>query len=552
MNKLLALVKVDFKNTYGFNSLIQSLKNRRNIWITLVMVLAILSLIPSYFMLVMGLVNLADAFFQIGQGSYFLQMGIFGSQALVFALGILYVLSKYYFASDLNQLVPLPIKPSYIIGSKFITLMFSEYLTSFPVLLPFIIIYGLKASKGVAYWVYSLIVILTMPIIPLVLASLLVMVFMKYTNLGDKKDLIRIISSIFFIVFIIWLQLTIQQLAMKSIELGDALFMNLAKDSLYLVKRLGIVFPPSMWATLALANTNVSGLLYLVLFLGISFVSIGLMIYLAERIFFDGLIGNIEVVAKERKARDLTRSVAVMKPYLAIAKKELLMLVKTPVYLLNSIGGVIIVPIILVMPILMGDESMDTITSLISDYPHFVNLITIGIIVVLAMVNSIGPTTFSREGKNLWIQRVLPIRARDQVLGRVLSSLAVQLLGILVLISAIYIINRIKAADILIITSLGLVGSIPMTQLGMVVDIARPMLDWDNPQRAMKQNFNVLVALGLGALFMMGLFFLVKNLIYKIDLIYIYLILFTIFITLAIILQGILEKMVERQFMELE
>ena len=44
-----------------------------------------------------------------------------------------------------------PIKPSYIIGSKFVTLMISEYITTLPLILPFILIYGLNTRVNILY-----------------------------------------------------------------------------------------------------------------------------------------------------------------------------------------------------------------------------------------------------------------------------------------------------------------------------------------------------------------------------------------------------------------
>ncbi|MDR7870436.1 MAG: hypothetical protein RIN55_06240 [Tissierellaceae bacterium] len=555
MNKLTSLIKVDLKNTYGISSIRKSITNKKNIWITIIIGLSILSLLPSYYFMVKGLGSLYDTFFQIGQGSYLLHIGIFASQLIIFVFGLMYVMSKYYFASDLNQLVPLPIKPSCIIGSKFVTLMISEYLTSLPIILPFIIIYGMKSGEGILYWIYSLLLTFTLPIIPLVIASLLVMFFMKYTNIGGKKDLIRIIGAVIFIVIAIWFQFTIQKIAMNSVELGEEFFISLAKDSQFLVKKLGIVFPPSMWATLALANVeSVTGLSYLSLYLGVSAISLFIVILLSETIFFDGLIGNIEVVASKgkKKIKDMEKSVGVTKPYIALAKKELIMLFKTPVYLLNSIGGVIIVPVLLVMSYVTGEESMKPMIELLDTYPHLLTLAAVGMIVFLGIVNCIGATTFSREGKNLWIQRVLPIKARDQVIGRVLSSLVVQLIGIFALILAIFFIKKISLMDILIIIVVGLLGSITMTQIGMVIDIARPMLIWDNPQRAMKQNFNVIISMGVATLVIAGLFFLVKSLLLSIDIGYIYIILSSIFVITAIILHSILVKLIDRQFMDLE
>lgn len=555
MNKIKSLIKVDLQNTYRVKAASKFLTDKKNIWYTLIIGIALLSLLPSYYFMVSGLNKFYDVFFQIGQASYLLNMGIFVSQVLVFIFGILYVMSKFYFSSDLNQLIPLPIKPSHILGSKFVSLMVSELLTSLPIILPFVIIYGIKSGSGILYWLYSIILVLVIPVIPLSIASLLVMVFMKYTNIGRKKDLVRIISSVLFIIFIIWIQYTLQKYAVSSMEMGEEFLMNLAKDSLFLVKRLGIIFPPSMWGTFALANSQtLTGLFYLLLLLVTSTLSLSIVISLSERIFLDGLLGNAEVSAsKERgKIKDIGKSVSVTKPYIALAKKELIMLFKTPVYLMNSIGGVIIIPIILVMSVVTTEESMEPLTELLDSYPNFVTLIAIGMVLGLAIINSIGPTTFSREGKNLWIQRVLPIKAGDQVVGRVLSSLAIQLIGIGILIPSIFFIYKIGIIDILLIIVIGLIGSIPMTQIGMVIDISRPMLTWDNPQRAMKQNLNVLIAMGVGVLVLVGLFFLVKSLIFTIDIWYIYIILVIILVAISIVLYRLLTRLIEKQFIELE
>src|SRR5699024_8627708 len=109
---------------------------------------------------------------------------------------------------------------------------------------------------------------------------------------------------------------------------------------------------------------------------------------------------------------------------------------------------------------------------------HFISLIGAGVVVMLGVMNSIGSTTFSREGKNFWIQRTLPIKVQDQIIGRVLSSLFVQLIGIIALLSSLHFMIELKLENIFWITVIGLLGSIVMVEIGMVVDIFRPLLDW--------------------------------------------------------------------------
>lgn len=557
MKKIISLIKTDLNITYGLSSITYSFKNKKNRWQIIVFALAMLSLIPTYFLMIKGLNGIYDILEQMGQKPMFLLSGFLASQVMIFVFGLLYVMSKYYFSNDLSHLVPLPIKPSYILGSKFVTLMISEYLTSLPIILPFIYIYGTKGGEGLLYWIYSFVLVITLPIIPLVLSSILIMIFMKYTNVGAKKDLMRIVGASLFIVAMIYIQMKIQGIAQKALLQGDDFLLNIVNDSSLLVKKLGLGFPPSQWGALSLSNSsNILGLINLLAFIGVGVISFFIMIFLSEGLFFGGLIGNIEVSAskgKSGKKLSLKDSAKETKPYIALAKKEIVMLFKTPVYLMNAVGGVIVVPILLVMTSMTGgDESLGSFLKLIESKPDFVSLVGIGFIVVLGMLNSIGSTTFSREGKNFWIQRTLPIKAEDQIIGRVLSSLVVQVLGIIALLGSLAFIIEIDISTIILIATLGLLGSIPMTQIGMVIDIIRPYLTWDNPQRAMKQNLNVLIAMGLGTLYAGGIGYLVVKIMNKVDINLIYGLLTIIFIISSVVLSSILKKLITKQFEVLE
>ncbi|HEY8362975.1 MAG TPA: hypothetical protein VIK77_08845 [Tissierellaceae bacterium] len=556
MRKIWSLIRTDLNVTYGLSSIAYRFKNNKNRWQIIVFGIAMLSLIPSYLLMVKSLDGMYDLYVLIGQKSMFLLTGFLLTQILIFFLGLLYVMSKYYFSNDLAQLIPLPIKPSYIIGSKFISLMISEYLTSLPIILPFIIIYGTKSDEGILYWIYSLLVTAFLPIIPLVLASIVVMIFMKYTNIRARKDLIRTVSAILFIILILYVQLKIQSIAQKSIIEGRDFILNLIKDSNLLVKKLGISFPPSQWASLSLANNHdLTGFVYLIIFIAVSIVIFVLMILLSEYVFLDGLIGNIEVSAEKGKGKKILESdlTKVTKPYMALAKKELIMLFKTPIYLINTVGGVIILPVVLVMTNVMGGEgSISSMIEMTGMGLDFITLGCIGFIVALGMLNCVGSTTFSREGKCFWIQRTLPIRVEDQIIGRLLSALAIQVIGIVAFLIGSAFIIKFDAISIILITLLGLLGSVPMTLLGMTIDILRPMLDWDNPQRAIKQNLNVLIGMGVGVLYVMGLGFLVYKVINKINIVLIYGLLGLIFIISSIILYVVLKALIKKQFEILE
>lgn len=557
MKRIVSLIKTDLNITFGLSALKYKFKNKKDRWQIAIFIIALLSLIPTYFMLITGLSKLYIAYESIGQRSMFLLNGFIYSQLIVFLFGILYIMSKYYFSNDLNVLVPLPLSPRDIIGGKFVTLMVNEYLTSFPIILPFIFVYGINGKEGILFWFYSLILILFIPVIPLALASIIIMFLMKHTNIKGKKDLLRIVGYLILLVGILAFQFKIQSITQKAIMGGEEFFLEMARDSNLLVRKLGLGFPPSMWGALSLGNySNIIGLLNLILFVGISVVTFLLMLYLSERLFFDGLIGNLEVsISSNGKKVSVKEFRKKSPPYLAIGLKEIKMLLRTPVYLLNSVGGVVIAPVIIIMSSFMSGQegSMEALNMVIQGNPHLVSLVGIGFVTVLGMMNSVGCTTFSREGRSLWIQRTMPIKAKDQIFGRVLSSLFVQFIGIVVLLGSIAFLRLISIESIFWIIILGILGSIVMTELGMIVDIFRPLLDWDNPQKAMKQNLNVLIAMGIGSLYLLGLGYLVFKLLgWGMDILFIYGVVGLVYMISIYGLYIPLKKLIERQFELLE
>ena len=72
---------------------------------------------------------------------------------------------------------------------------------------------------------------------------------------------------------------------------------------------------------------------------------------------------------------------------------------------------------------------------------------------------------------------------------------------------------HLSAAYLAAAAVLSLVAGVLLTVVGMMIDLARPLLDWTNPQKAIKQNLNVLLALFADVGILTAVFFGVKALI---------------------------------------
>ncbi len=113
------------------------------------------------------------------------------------------------------------------------------------------------------------------------------------------------------------------------------------------------------------------------------------------------------------------------------------------------------------------------------------------------------------------MSKVIPVAPREQAIAKFLHSYVIALLGIGAGSAALLAIFRLKASLFLAALAFALVGAVALTAIGMIIDLARPLLKWTNPQKAIKQNLNVLLALfaDLGILAGLGFFitFLAKS-----------------------------------------
>jgi ABC-2 type transport system permease protein len=108
------------------------------------------------------------------------------------------------------------------------------------------------------------------------------------------------------------------------------------------------------------------------------------------------------------------------------------------------------------------------------------------------------------------MSKVIPVAPRDQAKGKLLHSFAVALLGIAAASVVVVLIARPTVPVLTAALGAAVVGSFVLTVIGMLIDLARPLLDWTNPQKAIKQNLNVLLAVLADLAFMALMFFLVR------------------------------------------
>ena len=510
---LVTVVRAGLRSNFGLALLKHRLLvEKKDRWLVPLIAVAALGVLPTLY----GVVLLIQAAYGIlapmGQARALLSFGFLAGQALIVLFGIYYVISAFYFSRDLELLIPLPLRPGEVMTSKFAVIVINEYLTIALVVLPVLLTFGVLAGGGAGFWVNAVLVYAALPVIPLALVSLAVVAMMRFINISRKKDALILAGSILLIVLVLALQIALGRTAggPKGIETSTQAVAAFFTSPDSLLNRVGAFFPPGIWATRAVAGGfSGEGLMYLALFLGVSAGFFVGLIALSERLFYRGLVGLAETTGKKRRLTRAEMSRRVSSGRRAVAAvfgREWKIMNRTPIFLLNGTLVVVLFPALFVLMATMdsgrggsgGGGSGDTMALLkimMSANPLIVILATALFMTVCGSLNGTSSSTFSREGTQFWLSRVIPVAPREQAAAKFLHSYLVAALGVVTAGVVSVAVMHLKAAYLAAAAGLALVAGVLLTVVGMAIDLARPLLDWTNPQKAIKQNLNVLLAM---------------------------------------------------------
>lgn len=542
-------------------------KRQRNLMI--IVLISMLTLIPSYVFMIVNLSNFFDLISNIDlgsglviqQGSLFIAIGILFSFVLIFVFGIYHIISNFFFSDEVKILITKPIKVSHLLLSKFSLVYVYQLLISIFTVLPFFVIYGVKSNLMIFQWIYLMISFLLLPIIPLVLIMILSVLIMNYTHAFKRKDLLRIIGMFLIVGVAIGFQLVINRFMFTMSE--DPLeqqqqLENLLKNNHFLTERIGAIYPIILLVIRAITSSFLNASFNLFLLVIINGIGVVLLLGVMKQIYLKSYLQEQE--GSNRKKLKMKRNADTDSISGSIAKVDFFTLLRVPVYLFNCLGTIVIVPLLLfITPLVTGDVGVGQLLGFYKTFRVEFWLLVLLFLVITTTLNAIASTSFSREGKTNWIMRTLPIPPRDHILGRASTPFYSQLAFSVLTVSLILFMLKqdyILASIILIIS---LLGTIPLILSGILIDLNRPIFNWDNPERAVKQNLNVLVSMGLGLLYgalCFTLYFLLQPVIKNLDQIKGFSLLVGLFIifngVLARLLYKILLNQFERKLIEME
>lgn len=473
-------------------------KGRRRWWLLLVLLIAFASFAFSIGFMAFALFDVLAA---VGAADALLTLALGATSVVIFMFGVFYTVSVMYHADDVSLLLALPLRPHQILGAKFLTLLVYEYIFEAFILLPVLVAYGLKSGAGALFAVYSVLIFLLLPVIALVIASLLVMIVMRFTRFGKNKQLFNYVGGIIAMVLAIGFNVLIQT-SVRSVTTEQLTAIATGEGSLSAL--LSNIFPGIGFASTALAqSTAITGLINLLVFVLCALIAVAVFLGVGQLVYFKGLAGVTEASAKRRllsseELGKMTVSTPVMRAYVI---KELRLLVRSPIAFMNCVLINLIWPVLVVVMIISGGQSLEAMRGMLSGFDTAIFFAAfVGISAFISSSNAVTSTAISREGKSFYFTKYIPVSLKKQLSAKVISGLLLSGIAI-VFLALIALLLGANAGAVFIAFVLGIGAAAGSSFIGLLIDAGKPKLSWMNEQQAIKQNMNVMAHMLAGVVF---------------------------------------------------
>ncbi len=418
---------------------------------------------------------------------------------LVLFTTIISTMNVLYFSSDNRFVLPLPFKPLEVLSAKLNTLLVYVYMEEAMLGLIPMIMYGIMTKQNIIYYLLLIPVLIAVPVVPLLIATLIVICVMALTKGIRNKSLVQTITMIVSIVF----SLTISMFSssMSSSEDITAL-MNTAGSLVEIFKK---AFPTMPMAVNALTSYNVLSLCLLIV---VSTAAYALVCVLGQKPYYRGMLGSLYSSSgvSDRKIDEKSAYRSRGLPF-SYVMKEIRVYLRRPTFFVQLILPCLIIPAFM-MGITyfsvfsqVGSELMEGLQQIYAEkaFGGYVYAILLLAVMFISMYSFISTLAVSKDGHDAYAMKYLPVSFHKQLIYKMIPDVVMCLFSYLNVALLSMILFRLPPIYVLM--------SLPVSVLYCILhgflilsDVRRPKLDWTNEMQIVKKNFRTMFSLAFSLL----------------------------------------------------
>ncbi len=377
---------------------------------------------------------------------------------------------------DYDMVMSLPISTGGIVASRLFILYALNMVFVIMLMLPMTIAYGILARPEAIFYVLSFITMIFLPLVPIVIASFLGTIIAYAASKFRYHNLLNIIFSIGLLAAVMGLSFTIEDNGQELVNMSKSL-----------TEQVNGIYPLAQMYTNAVIDYDITAF---IMFLAISFLAFVLYTAIVQKVFkkMNTLImtGRFSVNFKMGELKTSS-------PLKALYVKELKRYFSTPIYVLNTAFGIVLltlgtIAIIFVdLDNLMGDPQ--AAEALIKSGPMFLSFCVIMSCTTMASI--------SLEGRNLWIMKSIPVESKTIYLSKVAVNLTIISPAIIDAI-VIGIILQMGFLQTLFMVLVSILCGIFISLYGLVINLLLPNFNWTTEVLVVKQSAASLVSIFSG------------------------------------------------------
>lgn len=409
--------------------------------------------------------------------------------------------NSYYFSYDLNLLLPLPIKPKDILTAKFITIILNMYLTELIFFLFPMIIYGIMTLSNLLYYIFLMCTLVIFPILPTLIISITISVFIKFTRFIKNKNFFQIlITSIFMIsVFFVEFKITNVLVMEKSGEITEKVISDYIISFDEKIQKANTFFIQVNDISNMLKNQKPIECLKIIKIGFIDIILFVIFILMENKYYIKDILrnNNFNKINKRHKIKSIKYSRKKNKK-IAYFLKEIKMLVRNPTFFIQCVFPTISFFLTaMLITISFAPQVREFLkTEIFEDKMQInYNIKMAGALMIFTQIiftiSNISITGISREGKNAKFMKNLPIKLYDQFMCKSYVQILINNVFLFMLVLCINkIILEIKFLDLMFLFVLFVLINIINSKLMLLIDLINPNLNWDAEYEINKNSKN--------------------------------------------------------------
>ncbi len=419
------------------------------------------------------------------------------------------VASIFFLSSDNKVFLSLPIKPYEIFLARFFSCLITAYIIEIIFIAPINIAYLAVLQPGIMVFINQVLYFLCFPLIPISFTFFITILIDKIIGIQKHREIFAFIYPLISIVGICLMEFAMQSLTPSdspadNIEVIAALKQSIAS----LAESWSFLKPVTKFLTSGYIHNNFQGLLSALIFILVSIAVVALATVISGALYQKSLIGDGDKPRKNHKKKNeiVSTSIKPKSVKTTYLQKEFRMIVRSPAAIMQLLFPPIIFLLMFAVSIAsvyfsspkVEDELNQTIRfvrNLLDFNNVLMPFIVVAAVILLNVMILSSATAISREGKNAYLMKVVPLKASTQIHIKMMPGFSFSLLLLLILVIGCTIVFTLPWYFPLVMLIPIVLWSLVVNYIMILIDLNKPYLDWENETTSIKQNRSSIISM---------------------------------------------------------